>query len=67
MTHQASAAGGFVAGTQVQLNYGSSQRRKAIEHIEVGDLVLAMPENGIGAPAGKRVINTFEFEQKPIW
>lgn len=63
MTQPVSAAGGFVAGTKVRTLYGS----KLIEEIQLGDLVPAIPESGQGQVDDKPVINTFVFENKPIW
>ena len=38
-----------------------------IEGIQVGDLVPALPESGQGEYDLKPVVNTFVFENKPIW
>ncbi len=40
---------------------------KRIDEIQVGDMVMAMPEDGIGEPVAKRVVNTMQFENKAIW
>lgn len=55
---------GFVGGTLVKTGDGYW---KPIKDIQVGDMVMSMPENGIGEPVPKRVINTFQYENKEIW
>ncbi len=40
---------------------------KRIDEIQVGDMVLAVPEDGIGKAVPKRVINTFKHENKAVW
>lgn len=55
-------AGGFPAGTRVHTKEGL----KAIEQIQVGDLVLSKPENGQGEQAYKRVAKTFSYEDKTL-
>ena len=55
--------GCFVAGTLVHTREGL----RPIEQIKVGDYVLSRPENGKGEVAYKRVVNTFEFEDKETW
>ena len=57
------AVGCFVAGTLVHTQVGL----RPIEHIKVGDYVLSKPEDGSGETAYKRVVNTFEFEDKETW
>lgn len=54
----------FVGGTLVQKG---DTYWKPIKDIQVGDMVMSMPENGIGKPVPKRVINTFQYENKEIW
>lgn len=54
------AVGCFVAGTLVHTKEGLGP----IEQIKVGDYVLSKPEEGGGETAYKRVVNTFEFEDK---
>ncbi|MCL2076004.1 MAG: Hint domain-containing protein [Betaproteobacteria bacterium] len=53
----------FIAGTLVHTKEGL----RPIEQIRVGDYVLSKPENGEGEVTYKRVINTFEFEDKETW
>lgn len=65
MTQQAIAAGGLVAGTKI-ITRGNGGSR-LIEDIQVGDLVLAIPESGQGEYDARSVINAFVFENKPIW
>lgn len=65
MTQPASAAGGFVAGTMVRIAAGDGAI--AIEEVRVGDLVTAIPESGQGDVQSKPVLNTFVFENKPVW
>lgn len=55
--------GCFVAGTLVHTRDGL----RPIEQIQVGDYVLTKPEDGNGETAYKRVVNTFEFEDKEAW
>ena len=57
------SVGCFVAGTLVHTREGL----RPIEQIKVGDYVLSRPENGKGEVAYKRVVNTFEFEDKETW
>ena len=57
------SVGCFVAGTLVHTREGL----RPIEQIKVGDYVLSKPENGKGETAYKRVVNTFEFENKETW
>lgn len=57
------AVGCFVAGTLVHTRDGL----RPIEQIQVGDYVLSKPEDGNGETAYKRVVNTFEFEDKEAW
>lgn len=40
---------------------------KRIDEIQVGDMVMAMPEDGKGEAVPKRVINTFKHEDKAVW
>lgn len=56
------AQDGFVAGTQVWTDQGL----KAIETIQVGDLVLSKRENGDCEQQYKRVVKTFVHEAKEI-
>ena len=70
MTQPSSAAGGFVAGTKVHVGRSPSRPTeyyRPIEQLTIGDLVLSMPENGIGKTMAKRVVNTVVFEQTPTW
>lgn len=57
------AVGCFVAGTLVHTREGL----RPIEQIKVGDYVLSKPESGEGETAYKRVVNTFEFEDRETW
>lgn len=57
------AVGCFVARTLVHTRDGL----RPIEQIKVGDYVLSKPEDGNGETAYKRVVNTFEFEDKEAW
>jgi hypothetical protein len=62
--------GGFVGGTIVRVQTDSTRamdRFKPIEKIQVGDMVLSKPELGEGELVYKRVVKTFEFDQKEIW
>lgn len=61
---QSQTMGCFVGGTLVKTGDGYW---KPIKDIQVGDMVMSMPENGIGKPVPKRVINTFQYENKEIW
>ncbi len=61
---QSASMGCFVGGTLVQTGDGYW---KPIKDIQVGDMVMSMPENGIGKPVPKRVINTFQYENKEVW
>lgn len=54
---------GFVAGTLIHTQTGL----KPIEQIQVGDFVLSKPEIGFGEVSYKRVVNTFEYEDKEVW
>lgn len=54
--------GCFIAGTLVHTDKGLVP----IEQIKVGDRVLSQPEQG-GGKAYRPVVNTFVFEEKPIW
>lgn len=54
--------GCFVAGTLVHTKDGLV----LIENIRVGDWVLSQPE-GRGELAYKRVVDTFQFEDKAVW
>ncbi len=56
--------GGFVGLTEVLMG---DDQHKRIDEIQVGDMVMAMPENGIGEPAPKKVTNTFKYENKAVW
>lgn len=58
-----SAIGCFVAGTLVHTKEGLLP----IEQIKTGDWVLSKPESGEGEIAYKRVVNTFEFDDKEVW
>lgn len=53
---------GVIAGTLVHTDKGLVP----IEQIKVGDMVLSQPEE-TGERAYKRVVNTFSFEDKPVW
>jgi hypothetical protein len=53
----------FVAGTLVHTMEGL----RPIEQIRVGDYVLSKPESGEGEAAYKKVVNTFEFDDKETW
>lgn len=55
--------GCFAAGTLVHTQEGL----RPIEQIKVGDYVLSKPEIGFGEVSYKRVINTFEYEDKEVW
>lgn len=57
------AVGCFVAGTLVHTKEGL----RPIQEIKVGDYVLSRPEDGSGETPYKRVVNTFEFEDKEAW
>lgn len=57
------AIGCFAAGTLVHTKEGL----KPIQDIKVGDYVLSKPESGDGETACKRVVNTFEFQNKGVW
>jgi hypothetical protein len=57
------AVGSFVAGTLVHTRDGL----RPIEQIKVSDYVLSKPEDGNGETAYKRVVNTFEFDDKEAW
>ena len=57
------AVGCFVAGTLVHTKEGL----RPIQEIKVGDYVLSKLEDGNGETAYKRVVNTFEFEDKEAW
>lgn len=60
---------GFVTGTQVSIDWRNSTPlifRKPIEQLVVGDLVLAVPEHGLGEAVVKRVVQITASEQ-PIW
>ena len=54
---------GFVSGTLIHSINGLIP----IEKIKVGDLVLSKPENGDEESYYKRVVNTFEFDEKTVW
>ncbi|SDC20598.1 hypothetical protein [Acinetobacter boissieri] len=58
-----SSGTGFPAGTLVHTEQGWTP----IQDIEVGDLVLSKPENGVGESIYKPVINTFVYENKELW
>jgi hypothetical protein len=62
---QRQTIGCFVAGTVVRIAGGNGSR--AIEDVQVNDLVIAIPESGQGDFQRKSVLNTFVFENKPIW
>ena len=51
---------GFVAGTLVHTDQGLVP----IEQLKVGDMVLSMPEEGVGEKAYKRVVKTFKSPTK---
>lgn len=53
----------FVAGTLVH----TSEGLRPIEQITVGDAILSRAENGTGETAYKRVLRTFEFDDKEVW
>ncbi|WP_230658682.1 Hint domain-containing protein [Psychrobacter sp. I-STPA10] len=55
----------FVGGTWVSIP--EFPYWKPIKELKVGDMVMAMPENGIGERTPKRVINTFKHEAQAIW
>lgn len=55
--------GCFVAGTLVHTKHGLVP----IEQIKVGDWVLSKPDSGEGEVTYKRVVDTFEFDDKEIW
>ncbi|WP_230655783.1 hypothetical protein [Psychrobacter sp. I-STPA10] len=55
----------FVGCTLVRMADGTLWKR--IDDMEVGDMVLAMPEDGIGEAVPKRVTKTFKFEDKAVW
>lgn len=57
------AIGCFAAGTLVHTRDGL----KPIQDIKIGDYVLSKPESGDGETAYKRVVNTFEFQNKEVW
>ncbi|MDP2226732.1 MAG: hypothetical protein Q8J78_04575 [Moraxellaceae bacterium] len=57
------AASGFFSGTLVHTKEGLMP----IEKIKVGDWVLSKPESGEGEVSYKRVVNTFEFDDKEVW
>lgn len=57
------AIGCFAGGTLVHTKEGL----KPIQDIKVGDYVLSKPESGDGETAYKRVVNTFEFQNKEVW
>jgi hypothetical protein len=57
------AIGCFAAGTLVHTKEGL----KPIQDIKVGDYVLSKPKSGDGETAYKRVVNTFEFQNKEVW
>jgi len=54
--------GCFAVGTLIHTKTGL----KPIEDIQIGDWVLAKPENGHGAQAYKRVVRTVQFENKSV-
>lgn len=56
---------GFVGGTLVKIP--EFPYAKPIKDIQVGDYVMSIPENGIGEPVPKRVLNTFHHKDKEIW
>lgn len=56
------ACGCFAKGTRVHTKDGL----KPIEEIKAGDYVLSSPEDGLGSPEYKRVLNTFIHEDKTI-
>jgi len=56
-------SGGCTAGTLIHTREGL----KPIQDIEVGDYVLSKSESGQGETAYKRVVNTFEFQNKEVW
>ena len=55
----------FVGDTWVSIP--NSPFWKPIKDLKVGDMVMSMPENGIGERTPKRVINTFKHEDQAIW
>lgn len=55
--------GCFAAGTLVHTQEGL----RPIEQVKVGDYVLSKPEIGFGEVSYKRVVNTFEYEDKEVW
>ncbi|MDP2226731.1 MAG: hypothetical protein Q8J78_04570 [Moraxellaceae bacterium] len=57
------AASGFFSGTLVHTKEGLMP----IEKIKVGDWVLSKPELGEGEVSYRRVVNTFEFDDKEVW
>ena len=59
--NQSKNSGGFVTGTLIYTQTGL----KPIEQIQVGDFVLSKSETG--EQAYKRVINTFEYDDKEVW
>jgi hypothetical protein len=50
----------FVAGTLVHTDKGLVP----IEHLQVGDMVLSLPENGQGEKTYKKVLDTFKSQDK---
>jgi hypothetical protein len=53
----------LVAGTLVHTREGL----RPIHQVKVGDYVLSRSESGSGETAYKRVLNTFEFDDKATW
>jgi hypothetical protein len=53
----------FVTGTLIHAKDGL----RAIEQIRVGDYVLSRSESGTGSASYKRVVNTSEHLEKPVW
>ena len=58
-----SFGGCFVSRTLVHTKGGL----RSIEQIRVGDYVLSKPENGQGEACYRRVVNTFEYDEREVW
>ncbi len=52
----------FVGCTLVRMATDVYPFWKRIDEVQVGDMVLAVPEDGIGEAVPKRVLNTFKYE-----
>lgn len=55
----------FIDSTLIMVADGHPWKR--LDEIQIGDRVLALPENGMGEPKPKRVTNILKQENKAVW